>query len=431
MMRRMMILKKKNSKPNVFLLDDNITINRMNHPSCVTSFIRCVNLAIKRGKRKLNIICKCEKDTIFPDACLPISALIQNYKKLYDVEFNVIIADNKYLKRCSFENPLDLEVKELKECKYPLDKIFSYSSEEGHQGQVAEIVQAYINYISKVTMCEDGVLEGLIWCINEVMDNVLVHSQETTGYIMAQYHSKKKILAICVYDCGIGIYNSLLQGKHKPASEIDSLTMAVQEGVGDGQGQGNGLYGLFQIVNDNNGRLTISSGHSAIMLRDGDLTKFSDIVTVSEEHLGTIVDFQLDLSKRIDIKKALKSIGGFDGFDIRIINMIEDSNWLRYDVYDNCSGTGTRIAGKELRNDVLNTIRRANSPIILDFKNVQACSSSFIDEFVSKLVVELGILEFNKLIKIENMNDFVSHLFERSTVMRMHQEWEDSKKSDN
>lgn len=56
-----MILKKKNSKPNVFLLDDNITINRMNHPSCVTSFIRCVNLAIKRGKRKLNIICKCEK----------------------------------------------------------------------------------------------------------------------------------------------------------------------------------------------------------------------------------------------------------------------------------------------------------------------------------------------------------------------------------
>jgi len=202
---------------------------------------------------------------------------------------------------------------------------------------------------------------------------------------MAQYHSRKKILAICVYDCGIGIYNSLLQGNHKPASEIDSLTMAVQEGVGDGKGQGNGLYGLFQIVNDNNGRLTISSGHSAIMLRNGYLKKFSNNVTVSDKNCGTIVDFQLDLSKKIDIKKALKSIGGFDGFDIRIDNMLEDNDWLRYDVYDNCSGTGTRIAGKELRNDVVNTMRRAKSPIILDFANVMACSSSFIDEFVSFL----------------------------------------------
>lgn len=104
--------------------------------------------------------------------------------------------------------------------------------------------------------------------------------------------------------------------------------------------------------------------------------------------------------------------------------MLDDNNWLRYNVYDNCSGTGTRLAGKELRNDVINTMRRANSPIILDFANVQACSSSFIDEFVSKLIVEMGILDFNKLVKIENMNDFVSHLFERSTVMRMHQEWE-------
>ena len=72
--------------------------------------------------------------------------------------------------------------------------------------------------------------------------------------------------------------------------------------------------------------------------------------------------------------------------------MYDDNNWLRYDVYDNCSGTGTRIAGKELRNDVINTMRRTNSPIILDFINVQACSSSFIDEFVSKLILEIGFI---------------------------------------
>ena len=79
--------------------------------------------------------------------------------------------------------------------------------------------------------------------------------------------------------------------------------MAIQEGVSDGKGQGNGLYGLFQIVNDNNGRLTISSGRSSIMLKNGDLQKFSNNVIVYDTHFGTIVDFQLYLSKKIDIKK--------------------------------------------------------------------------------------------------------------------------------
>ena len=66
---------------NIELRDNNIIINKMNHPSCVTSFIRCVNKAIKRKIHNINIHCDCEKESIFPDACLPISALIQNYIK--------------------------------------------------------------------------------------------------------------------------------------------------------------------------------------------------------------------------------------------------------------------------------------------------------------------------------------------------------------
>ena len=108
--------------------------------------------------------------------------------------------------------------------------------------------------------------------------------------------------------------------------------------------------------------------------------------------------------------------------------MWDDNNddWLRYNVYENCSGTGTRIAGKELRNDVINTIKRTKAPIILDFKGIKTCSSSFIDEFLCKLFSHLGVLEFNRLIKIENMDDFIKHLFERSIYMRMHAAWEDA-----
>ena len=400
----------------------------MNHPSCVTSFIRCVNKAIKRKIYQIDIYCNCEKDSIFPDACLPISALIQNYEKLCNVKFNLKISKYSYLEKCCFCEPLLLPLDRLRELKNPFDKVLVFSSNEGYEGQIAQITQTFIDYMSRETVCEDGVIKSLIWCINEVMDNVLVHSGENTGYIMAQYHRKKNRLVFCVCDCGIGIFKSLFDSKHKPASEIDALTMAIQEGVGDGKGQGNGLYGLYQIVNENNGKLTISSGKSAIMLSNKGLQKFDNGAKVSKANPGTIVDFQLDISKKIDIQSALWKINGFDGFDIRIDNMWDskDNNWLRYNVYENCSGTGTRIAGRELRNDIINTIKRIEAPIILDFEGVKTCSSSFIDEFLCKLFSELGVIEFNKLIKIENMDDFIKHLFERSIYMRIHTEWENA-----
>ena len=107
----------------------------------------------------------------------------------------------------------------------------------------------------------------------------------------------------------------------------------------------------------------------------------------------------MDLSKKIDIKSALKSIGGIDGFDIRIDNMWQESdNCYLYDVFDNCSGTGTREAGRELRNDVINILTKTHEPIILDFSNVKACSSSFIDEFLGKMILDLGIIKFNALV---------------------------------
>lgn len=399
----------------------------MDHPTCVTSFIRCLNLAIKRKKNPINIVFNCEKDGIFPNACLPISALIQEYETLHNIKFNLHIENNTYLKRCHFQNPLELSKKEIELIRNPMDKIFCYTEEPG---QVGAIVQAYIDCLSRTTTCEEGVLAGLIWCINEVMDNVLVHSQKNKGYVMAQYHKRSQTFAFCVFDCGIGIYSSLSESqKHKPASEIDSLTMAVQEGVGDGQGQGNGLYGLYQIVSENGGELCITSGESSIILKNSELEKHDGVAMVSDKCRGTIVDFKLNLAKKIDLTTALKSIGGFDGFDIRIDNMLDINDYLRYDVYANCAGTGTRLAGRELRNDVLNTIQRANSPIILDFIGIKACSSSFIDEFVAKMVIDLGFMKFNELVKIENMNKTVQHLCERSIAIRTHESWEDAIKS--
>ena len=414
---------------NVELINNDIIIHKMNHPSCVTSFIRCVNKCIRHKVNEVSIVLDCSQDSIFPDACVPISALIKFYPSIYNINFSVNCDDDSYLRKCGFLAPFDLNINEIQNLRNPLDKIFIFSEEREREGQVANLVQSYINCLSRTYKCAEGVLDGLIWCINEVMDNVLVHSESKCGYVMAQYHKKKKTFVLCVYDFGTGIYNSLKNSSHKPASEIDALTLAIQEGVGDGKGQGNGLYGLYEIVKNNGGRLVISSGHSALMLKNDDLQKYESNVIVSKNNPCTTIDFQLNLSKNIDLKTALSSFNGFDGFDIRIDDMWQDNDILRYDVFKHSAGTGTRIAGEELRNDILNTIKRAQSPIILDFANVRACSSSFIDEFLSKMIVEIGLLEFNKLIRIENMNSLVSHLFDRSTALRFHQNV--SNKTDN
>ena len=122
-------------------------------------------------------------------------------------------------------------------------------------------------------------------------------------------------------------------------------------------------------------------------------------------------------------KNVFKNIGGFDGFDIRLDDMIQDDDRLLYNVYDNCSGTATRPAGLELRNDVLNSIRRANTGIILDFSNVKTVSSSFIDEFIAKMVLDLGFSKFNNIVKIIGMNDTIEYLCNRAVFMRIHTEW--------
>ena len=94
-----------------------------------------------------------------------------------------------------------------------------------------------------------------------------------------------------------------------------------------------------------------------------------------------------------------------------------------YNVFENCEGTATREAGRLLMNDVINTVRRANCKICLDFSKIATVSSSFIDEFIAKMIIEMGIVNFNQIVSIIGMNDTVKHLCERSIYMRIFEEW--------
>ena len=408
----------------IYRENDKIIITRMDHPVCVSDFIRCIRDGMDRGydeffieTKKINDGCT-DSLLVYPNACVPIAGVLDYYREK-GISFCFNFSEEGYLNKCDFKDAAVFLGGDSN--GNPFDKVFCYNNSK----QVAEYTRKCIDSISRKVECESGVLDSLTWCINEVMDNVLIHSGCNKGYVMGQLHDKSKHIAICIVDTGIGIYNSLKNTKHCPKSGIDAISLSIQEGIGDGQGQGNGLFGLFKIVKENGGRLSITSGNSSFMLYENETKKFEKLPYIDSEKPGTVVDFQLDLNREVNLSTVFSSIGGYDGFDIRLDDYMvqDDSDLLLYDIYENCTGTATRDAGKLLRKDIINIFNRRKKSIVLDFSGVSTVSSSFIDELVAKLIIRYGIIRFNQLFAIRGMNETVSHLCERSVYMRISEEW--------
>lgn len=145
------------------------------------------------------------------------------------------------------------------------------------------------------------------------------------------------------------------------------------------------------------------------------------------EYLENISREDNDSTIDIDSEADFSSIGGlcgFDGFDKRLDDdMLQDDDSILYDVAENCHGTVTRESGRLARNDILNIINRRHARIVLDFSKVATVSSSFVDELVAKMFVGLGLLRFNQMITIKGMKRTVRYLCERSSYMRIYDEW--------
>lgn len=184
-----------------------ISIYAMDHSACVTRFLRCLQDGIEKGIG--DFIIKWCGELVYPDACVPIAGIIDYYRENADVRFTYDVPVDSYLQRCGFLSPIDQDAQTIMDDISPFDKLYKYST----SAQVAALTQAYIDGLSRLTECNEGVLTGLTWCINEVMDNVLLHSEAGYGLVMAQYHQQKKTVAICVYDI-------LGSGKNKKRSFI-------------------------------------------------------------------------------------------------------------------------------------------------------------------------------------------------------------------
>lgn len=372
----------------------------------------CILHEKSQGSNELSV--QILESTSYSNVCAPIAGIIDFYKT-QGMKILEHCPRDSYASRLHISNPRPIE--EIDAPLSPFDKIFTFSTEEG----VAKIVNLYVLALRESAELETGIIQSLEWCMNESIDNVLQHSCSDKGFVMAQLHKQSKTFCFCVFDYGLGIYNSLRNSKHAPTTPLQAITLAMSERItrDENIGQGNGLWGLSNIIKEANGRLLISSGGARYLFNNGDEQQVeTGDFNLGRQHGTTIVDFQLNYSTPIDVARALN---GYEPTDFWAEQHENENGQIEIDVASQANGTGTRRSAERLKNIVVNFLKGGHSPIILDFQNVRIISSSFADELIGKLIGTLGFSKFMQHIVISNVNDFNEAVINRSVGQRMAQ----------
>lgn len=290
---------------------------------------------------------------------------------------------------------------------------------------IKKLVDATRDHVLESYNVEKGILTGIEWCLYEIMDNVLQHSDASYGFYMSQFTNLNRRLSLCIFDNGRGIYNSLKSSKnHSPRTALDAITLALQERVtrDESMGQGNGMWGFSEIVQLNDGSYSVSSNGAKVSFDKEGIHRYKrGGFYYGLDNLGTtLVDFQLDCSHRVDVAQALKQ----DPTRLWLEDM-EDSAGEEYvlSIASESAGTGTRQAVERVRHKASNIIREGDKLLVLDFENVDLVSSSYADELIGKLVAEIGFSVFNSYCQLRNLSILNQQVVDRSVQQRMAQEY--------
>ncbi|HEY2786745.1 MAG TPA: hypothetical protein VGJ05_17420 [Fimbriiglobus sp.] len=303
-----------------------------------------------------------------------------------------------------------------------------YTTIEEH----SSILKDIIDIILRTVESPRSPIAALQWAISEVMDNVIMHSNSNAGgFVQLAIFQNTKKMAFCVADSGQGILASLRESYKALQSDKTAIEMAVRAGVtrNNDIGQGNGLSGSLHLALQTGGRFGIISGKAELLwqYREAEPIVFLD----KQRFYGTVVDFQMPYDAEIDVAGILNASTNsptFSNADYRPVDMIEtgylsdDGKSIRLRLADETIGFGTRLGGEQMRRKCRNLMNaEPDVPMILDWNGIQVIASSYADEFVGKMFVEMGPISFMSRIRNVNMMPFVKTLLDKAIMQRMRQ----------
>jgi anti-sigma regulatory factor (Ser/Thr protein kinase) len=275
-------------------------------------------------------------------------------------------------------------------------------------------------------------LRGLEWALNEISDNVLNHAEAPDGgLIQVVTFREQQRVQFAVADGGRGIFASMREGHPHLQSDREAIGEAIRKGVTRSRdaGQGNGLAGALRIAARAGGTFLIASQSGELRVAsaaDGQgYDQRSDLRGGARKFFGTFVFVEVRTDSPLDLAVALEFGPGGSG----------DSSWDYLDairgeavdfdvvVAEEAVGFGSRMAGRALRTKLSNLLRADDEAVVnLDWTGVPLVSSSFADEAMGKLFVELGPLRFAGRVHSRNVDPVVGELIDRAIAQRVSQE---------
>ncbi len=294
-----------------------------------------------------------------------------------------------------------------------------FKSPEDQSRAVDRIVNAILSAIPDIHRADFAALE---WSINEITDNVLTHAQSPTGGLVqvSTFRRDRKTVEYIVADAGIGIPNSLRTTHPELTTDTEALDRAIREGVTRDKalGQGNGLFGSYQICSHSHGRFIVDSGYAKLTFTDeGGL----HVGTQSVPYDGALVAATIDFSRPHLLAEALKFGGKIHSPVDFIETHFEDptANRVTFSMKNEADSFGTRVAGAPVRVKLSNLMKMCpQHKIYIDFTDIPLVSSSFADEVFGKLFVELGPLGFMQRFEFRNIVETVRQLIDRAISQR-------------
>ena len=263
-------------------------------------------------------------------------------------------------------------------------------------------------------------LPAFEWAINEIIDNIFVHSQtKSPGIVCAQLFPQLKRLNIAVCDSGIGLRGSL-GNTFELNTDIAAIEKALERGVtrDSNIGQGNGMAGSLEIITKNKGSISVSSGSAQYKMTNGTDHGFSQ----SDQLDGTCVSLSFNLDNPVALDSIWIGSAGWSYIDSEAERVSE----YGISIKEACDHTGGRPPATRLRRKIISILPEVEGAIKLDFTDVPSISSSFFDELLGRLNAELGNETFNERIVVSGLSTVHRNMANNVIAQRLASETRDA-----
>jgi anti-sigma regulatory factor (Ser/Thr protein kinase) len=365
----------------------------------------------------------------YGDAVLPMICLV-DHRRAKGTQFRVLLPEAQNLAQlflnanwAYYLDPSHQRV-DLEHRQHLAVRRFQTSPEQ----QAA--VNAALDVVLRTMELRRDVIAALEWSLNEITDNVLNHAESPTGGLVqvSTFRDEHRI-EFYVADGGRGIPNSMRTRFTHLKTDAEALGEAVKAGVTSipDSGQGNGLAGSLRIASRANGAFRIMSGKAQLDVfkdKGGNYRTQQGQTASGFSFPGTSVMLELDTRAEFAIEDALGLDGAPRAEVTDVVDMLYSDNegQLRLTLRDETVGFGSRHAGVELRRKIKNLLSaEPGARLVLDWAGVPLISSSFADEALGKLFVELGPVSFGARIVLAGAEPLVTSLIDRAIMQRVSQ----------